>query len=158
MKAKDVQAALVGYGTNCLWNPRRVLAVRNSNGVCEWEADLLLIHPSDWVWEVEIKVSVSDFRREFQTKCKKHRRLQNFSQTLVRRFFLAMPVAVWEKVRDEVPECYGVILLDPKWVDAWGRLKPWIERRGKELPARRATDADRRKVLESVYYRSWRAA
>lgn len=40
------------------------------------EADLLVLQPSGWLEEVEIKISVADFKREFETKADKHRRLE----------------------------------------------------------------------------------
>lgn len=39
-----------------------------------WEADVLVLRPSGWMEEVEIKISVADFRREFTKKADKHRR------------------------------------------------------------------------------------
>lgn len=166
MNSADIQNALVGFGSNCLWSPRRVTAARNTNGVSYWESDLLIIHESGWTWEIEIKVSVSDFRREFTKKAGKHRRIQEgkwtekgyFSherESLIRKFFFAMPVDVYEKVKDQVPDYAGVILLDPAKKDGWGRLRPWIAKKAKDLPARRATPEDRAKMKESVYYRYW---
>lgn len=37
-----------------------------------WEADLLVIRRSGWAEEVEIKVSLADYRAEFRTKAAKH--------------------------------------------------------------------------------------
>lgn len=48
-----------------------------------WEADLLVLRPSGWLEEVEIKISTSDFRREFQTKADKHMVLVRGSAPLV---------------------------------------------------------------------------
>ena len=172
MKCEDIQRALVGYGTNCLWSPQKTLSAMNTTGVVGWEADALIVHPSDWIWEVEIKVSASDFRREFKEKSKtlKHKALvegrfagawANWGggrgrDNMVRKFFFAMPVTVYEKVKDEIPAYAGVILLDEKKVDSFQRLRPWIERRAKDLTAQKAKPEDRQRLLESVYYRSWR--
>jgi hypothetical protein len=41
------------------------------------EADLLVLRPSGWLEEIEVKVSLADYRREFKTKADKHERLQN---------------------------------------------------------------------------------
>lgn len=76
MTSADIQGACVGYWSHCLWSPNNVLAVPNSTGVVGWEADLLVIQKSDYVHEVEIKISVADFRREFVTKADKHEILQ----------------------------------------------------------------------------------
>lgn len=164
MTCEEVQAALVGFGSNCLWNPQRVLAARNTSGLVGWEADLLLVQPSGWVWEVEVKVSVADFRREFSVNSKllKHQVLREgrhrgypCHENLVRRYLFAMPTTVYQRVASEVPDYAGVILLDPGGRDRHGRLKPWIEKRAKELPARKASDADREALKTSVYFRYW---
>lgn len=41
-----------------------------------WEADLLVIRPSGWAEEVEIKISKSDFRAEWTKKAEKHEDLR----------------------------------------------------------------------------------
>lgn len=40
------------------------------------EADLLVLRTSGWLEEVEIKVSVADFRREWKTKTEKHLQME----------------------------------------------------------------------------------
>lgn len=164
MTSTEVQKALVGYGSNCLWSPQKVMAARNTVSVSQWESDLLIIHPSGWCWEIEIKVSVADFRREFKTKSGKHAAILRghtvgysgrLRPTIVRQFYFAMPVEVWEKVKGEIQEYAGVILLDDSRRDAWKRLRPWIEKKPKSLPARKCTETDRVNLLRSIYYRSW---
>lgn len=167
MTCAEIQQALVGYGTNCLWSPRRVLAARNTTGVVGWEADLILMHGSGWTWEVEVKVSATDFRREFRaaTKIEKHRVLQaghhaarydgSQRQNLVRKFWFAMPLEIYCRVSDEVPSYAGVILLDTEVCDRLGRLRPWIAKKAKDLPARKVEAADRELLRTSVYYRYW---
>ena len=167
MTCADIQAAIAGHSRTCLWSPQKALAVRNSSGIVGWEADLLIVQPSGWVWEVEVKVSVSDFRREFTagSKIKKHTALtkgefqrwagSKLRQNMVRKFFYAMPSEVYEKVKSEVPEYAGVILVAKEPGD-YGRLRPRIERNAKVLPARRANDKDRTAILLSVYHRYWR--
>lgn len=48
-----------------------------------WEADLLVIKPSGWMEEVEIKISAADFRREWSEKVEKHRALAEGRRELV---------------------------------------------------------------------------
>ena len=66
-----------------------------------------------------------------------------------------MPVAIYSRVGHEIPEYAGVICLDPDGRDRHGRLKPWIAKKAKDLPARRAEDADRELLRTSVYFRYW---
>jgi hypothetical protein len=89
--------------------------------VSQWESDLLVIHPTGWVDEVEVKVSVSDFRAELAKKSEKHESLERgysvktrydyaakeYSSvnlpTIIRRFWFAMPREVYNSVKDSVP-------------------------------------------------------
>lgn len=172
MTAKEVLGALCGIGSNCLWNPARLVAVPNTTAMVGWEADLLLLFPSGWVWEVEIKVSVADFRREFRTKAAKHKSLElgTWEQDIgrnrpylvkrrnkhVQRFYFAMPKAVYDKVEAEIPAYAGVIVVDPAFVDAWGRLRGKMVRKGKALPgAEKTGDAFRIELLRLAHARLW---
>lgn len=171
MTAKEVLGSLCGFGSNCLWSPARLVAVPNTTGAVGWEADLLLLHPSGWVWEIEIKVSVADFRREFRTKEAKHKVLSEglfekrgsygYIHTKknkhVQKFFFAIPKEVYDKLREEdFPEYAGVIVVDPAYADSWGRLRAKIVRRAKNLPgAEKAGSAFRIRLLELAHARLW---
>lgn len=173
MTAKEVLGSLCGIGSNCLWSPNRLVAVPNTTTIVGWEADLLLLHPSGWVWEVEIKVSVADFRREFRTKATKHEVLRAGQKTFeskgyysrphtiknkhVQKFFFAVPKDVFDKLRPEdVPEYAGVIVIDPDRVDSWKRPVPYIERRAKNLPGVEKVGAQFRiRLLELAHARLW---
>lgn len=173
MTAKEVLGSLCGLGSNCLWSPNRLVAVPNTTAIVGWEADLLLLHPSGWVWEVEIKVSVADFRREFRTKSRKHEILRVGQKTIesrgpyskdytlrnkhVQKFFFAVPKDVFDKLKDEdFPEYAGVIVVDPAYADYWGRLRPVIVRRAKNLPGvEKAGSSFRIRLLELAHSRLW---
>lgn len=169
--ARDVVAALCGLGSNCLWDPRRVVAVPNTTAAVGWEADLLILHPSGWVWEIEVKVSAGDFRREFKTKADKHETLKTGTTRYrggygyyerknekVQKFFFAMPLSVYERVKDEVPDYAGVILLDEAWRDGWNRLRPRTEKKAPNLPgAKKTDDAFRIELLRLAHARLWSA-
>lgn len=168
--SRQIQRAIIGYHDRALWNPGKCLAALNTTGVVGWEADIVVIQPSGWVYEIEVKISAGDFRREFTAKSKqaKHQTLQSgvfvvcsplkigdFRRTcrenLVRKFFYAMPKDILDKVAGEIPPHAGVIALDE-------HLCPTIEKKAPLLQARAATLEDRQRVFESVYYRSWRAS
>jgi len=173
MTAREVLLALCGHGSNCLWNPTRLVAVPNTTQLVGWEADLLLLFPSGWVWEVEIKVSVSDFRREFRTKESKHLTLEagvrmidlgrggrphlvRHANKHVGRYYFAMPKAVYDKVEAEIPAYAGVIVLDPDNLDGWKRLRPRIVRKAKLLPGTDKTgDKFRIELLRLAHARFW---
>lgn len=87
---------------------RRYLCVPNlSWGLdIDGEADLVALSSSDYLTEVEIKISVADFRRDANKW--KHRR--QVKSPLVCQFYYAMPTAIWTKVEGEFPESAGLIL------------------------------------------------
>lgn len=76
-----------------LFNPMRDSVFLNvSAGTCGWEADILAVRASMWGIEVEVKVSLSDFKADFKKGTDKwnvygkHDRLQNgHPVTLLRR-------------------------------------------------------------------------
>lgn len=172
LTAKDVLASICGLGSNCLWTPYRLIAVPNTTAIVGWEADLLLLHPSGWVWEVEIKVSVADFRREFRTKAAKHHILREGSLTNtasyggyirtrknkhVQKYFFAVPKDVFDKLNEEdFPDYAGIIVVDPERFDSWKRPVPYIHRRAKNLPGvEKADSAFRIRLLELAHARFW---
>jgi hypothetical protein len=194
MKAKDVlRAVCCTYDGR--FNPLRNICVPNSTNVSRWESDLLVIRPTGWVDEVEIKVTVSDFRAELRNKWEKHLSLRQGkvcthldgrernrfsywrkpgdetveidgkqiwvrgnSPTIIRRFWFAMPADVFAKVEAEVPAWAGILTVGESevgWKIRDGVLD-WKEvRAAKQLPSRRATDADRVKALTSIHHRAW---
>jgi len=79
---KKVMDAVVGFGPYCLWHPRRATIANNTHAVNGWEADILVIQELGKVYEIEVKVLVSDFRREFETKKYKHKCLKTGEQPL----------------------------------------------------------------------------
>lgn len=70
MTAAEVTRAVVRWR----WSYREYVCVPRCHFAGS-EADLLVLYPSGYMDEVEIKVSASDFKREFKTKEDKHRLL-----------------------------------------------------------------------------------
>lgn len=90
---------------------RRYLCVPNlSWGLdLDGEADLVALSPSDYLTEIEIKISVADFRHDASKW--KHRK--HIKSLLVSAFYYAMPGTIWPKVADEFPYAIaGLILLE----------------------------------------------
>ncbi len=67
------------------------------------EMDLFIISPSKYAYEIEIKISVSDFRADFK---KSHTHESKY----IREFYYAMPEYIYEKVKLEIPEHAGIII------------------------------------------------
>ena len=71
MNAREITAALMFY-----YNWRKNIILPNSQeGTVGWEADLLIVRPSGWAEEVEVKISKSDFLADMRKKPMKHRTL-----------------------------------------------------------------------------------
>jgi len=71
MTSKQICRCLA-YGK---WNPRQHVIVPNCT-FAGHEADMLVMTSAGYLTEVEIKVSVADFRRDFVTKAWKHRSME----------------------------------------------------------------------------------
>jgi len=163
MTCKEVMEAVVGFGSYCLWSPQRATIAKNTHAINHWEADILIIQESGKVYEIEVKVSVSDFRREFETPTKKtkHDAIQRGFITrsrplILSRFYFAMPKDIYERVKGEIPEYAGVITVDVQPNHYKGkRLVPTKEIEAPQIKGIHATDADRVAVMRSVYLRAW---
>ena len=66
------------------------------------ECDLFLVNSSKYCYEVEIKISKSDFLKDFE---KRHGHKSNY----IKDFYYAMPETLYEKVKEQIPEHAGAI-------------------------------------------------
>lgn len=102
-----------------------------------YEIDLLVCAPSRYLWEVEIKVSVSDLKRDQQ----KRKWFRYSHQNRISRLYFAVP----EKLRgssEYVPDFAGILV-----VGATGRVG--VTRKPKVFAdARRATEPEVQTLLE----------
>ncbi len=177
MTAKEIGLVLCSFHHESLWNPRQYWAVRNSVNVVGWEADLLLIsRASKCVTEVEIKISVADFKNEFtkDTKIRKHDALKSgvlkkakwmkvghgyehrhHHQNYVRNYYFAVPESIADKVKPLLPEYAGLIVVsehinkDRRFLHARKVVK------APTIKSEKATDLMVLALKESLYYRYW---
>ena len=68
------------------------------------ECDMLMVTKNYFLREVEIKVSVSDFKADFK---KKHNHEGNIKQ-----FYYAVPYYILDKIKDLVPEQAGILVAE----------------------------------------------
>jgi hypothetical protein len=145
MNAHDVTMAVV----KTLFPYREWLSVPNSNQYLHWEADLLLVSPNNFLDEVEVKVNITDLRRDAK-KLEKHRVLGEASHPALRKFWYAMPERVYAKVRPgDVPAYAGVITindLDRASITREARVNK---------SARKLTDAEKFKLARLGVIRFW---
>lgn len=151
MTEGEIAAHLARYTFPC----RRYLCVPNSNQFLAWEADLLVMAPSMWLYEIEIKSTVSDLRADM--KKIKHRFVWgNHLHPLVSKMYYAMPLVVYEKVRGAppIPDHAGIITINPEEFYRWNQAV--IVREPKKNPvARKLNDQERFKLARLGTLRYW---
>lgn len=107
---KKMLAKLVGE-EGSMFPCRRNLCVPNvSWGFLDYEADLLVVTGSDWLKEIEIKISVADLKADI--KKKKHKDWES-PRNPVKDLYYAIPFEVWEKIKENppVPDHAGIIVI-----------------------------------------------
>lgn len=73
-----------------------------SENIVTHECDMLMVTKNYFLREIEIKVSVSDFKADFN---KKHNHEGNIKQ-----FYYAVPYYILDKIKDLVPEHAGILV------------------------------------------------
>lgn len=127
--AEEVAMAITRPGSVFPW--RRYVVVPNvSWGLVHWEADLIALAPSGYMYEVEIKVSHSDLKADFDKP--KHRRgMDDHAWRKLRGFYYAMPAALYALAIEKhtpIPEYAGIITVAPRDSHPRPRLSCRVER------------------------------
>jgi hypothetical protein len=103
---------------------RRYVVVPNvSWGLVSWEADLVAMAPSGYLYEVEIKVSHQDLKADLEKP--KHRRWKERGDPgdvwrKLRGFYYAMPRKIYDlatKAQTAIPAYAGIIVVTPSETD-----------------------------------------
>lgn len=147
--------------------------IPNVHGKLPGEADLLVIRPSLWAEEVEIKISKADFKREFIKKAAKHRVLSEGSKImhydwrtgnlttlrtdphLISRFWFAMPMELAEELLPEIPGHAGLLGVAPR-PTPWSRpIVKVIKTAPKLKMGRKLTEAEKSYFLRLALFRYW---
>jgi hypothetical protein len=107
VKSKPISTAEIEIAVAKMFNIRTHIIVPNISWGFHFghEMDLFVLTKSNLVKEVEIKISVSDFRADFK---KWHQHKSKY----VKEFYYAFPKELYDKVKDEVPEHAGIIICD----------------------------------------------
>lgn len=114
-----------------------------------WEMDVCVITDSGYVWEIEIKTSLADWRADATKDKWKSKDIQKIS-----RFYYAVPWTLLKSIPEHVPEHVGIIALH---VAADGKTlvaKPFRDSKSKR--GYTLTDQKYRQLFNSVYHRYWR--
>ncbi len=108
--SKDIEKLLVCHRYKSPYSFRKFICVPNvSYGFFDdREADLIAVSTSNYITEIEIKISVADLKKDLEKY--KFTKDQN---PLIKNFYYAMPIAVWNKVKENppIPEYAGVYVI-----------------------------------------------
>ena len=113
MTTLDMEISLAKY-----YGPRTHIMVPNVSWGAGFrdEKDLVVIRPSGYMVECEIKRSFADFKNDF--KKRKWKTNPNLS-TAVREFYYVFPESLWKKRRSDIEALLqpfaGVISINDKW-------------------------------------------
>jgi len=138
VNAKEIEFAIAKY-----YNPRQCNIVPNvSWGVGLHECDLLVIKPSKWAIEIEIKISKADLKADL----KKH---HQHKHEMISQLYYAMPVSVYEQSIDIIPTHAGIYVVDDNF-----HVK-CIRESEKNKDSRKLTDEEITKILRLGNLRTW---
>ena len=115
-----------------------------SENIVTHECDMLMVTKNYFLREIEIKISVSDFKADFK---KKHNHEGNIKQ-----FYYAVPYYILDKIKDLVPEHAGILV-------AVYENKHWqLKRYKKAVDNKSATPIDEEKlnkIFRIGYLKYW---
>ncbi len=119
------------------------------------ESDMLIITKSNYMYEIEIKISVPDFRKD-----KDKRKWQwidpetGFYSSKIKYFYYAMPDYIYEKVKGEVPEFAGVLIV--RLINTGGELAIiQVKEPAKIKKHRKLTDKEVLQLHRLCMFRYW---
>jgi hypothetical protein len=139
IKTIDIEIAIAKY-----FGVRQNIIVPNiSWGLLTHEVDLLVVRKSGVAIEIEIKVSLQDFKADFNKRHHHQERLNRISE-----FYYAMPKELYLKCKDLIPENAGVITCE-RYLDYQKRekIQAWTEKKAVKIKnARKLTIDEQFKV------------
>lgn len=139
---EQVQAALANY-----FDYKRNLCFR-SVFLYDWESDFLVVTPSGYTWEVEIKISLQDWKADAEKQKWGSPRIKDLS-----RFYYAVPDKLLEhNIPEFVPEWAGVLVIKRKN----GKLFIRTVRKPSGKKGKKLTNSEMLRLYKSTYFRFWR--
>jgi len=100
--SSDIEIALVRH-----LNPRMNLIVPNVYWGLgfNYEIDLMIVKPSGYAWEIEIKTSISDLKAEKKKRSSAH------CSNRIKRLYFAIPENIKEKALPLIPDKAGLFII-----------------------------------------------
>jgi hypothetical protein len=143
--ARDIEVALAKHFQ--YW--RNIIVPNISNGLWIHECDLLVISEAGYMTEIEIKISVSDMKKDFE-KLHQHRDRRN----RIKQFYYAVPKSmILHKVIELIPEHAGILYVD-FYQDV---LRVYVHRNAKINNSVPLTKQEMSKAIWLGYLRIWPA-
>ncbi|MFH0806055.1 MAG: MmcB family DNA repair protein [Patescibacteria group bacterium] len=114
-----------------------------------YEADLVIITPSRYAWEIEIKTSIADLKADLK---KKHQHDSNKFKAL----YFAVPRDLKEKALELIPERAGLfVILEPRKENKWFPAVMLIKSPKINMKADKITDKELEKLYKLAAMRIW---
>lgn len=110
---KTIQAQLMWHA---LAELQHRLAVPNTRGLFNYEADCATVTKADFVHEWEIKLTVADFKADFKNKPHKHRvfaerAIAPLTSNQPNYFWFVIPHTIVDQIEPLVPEYAGLLVV-----------------------------------------------
>lgn len=106
---------------------------------------MFLVSKSNYCYEVEIKISKSDFLKDLE---KKHGHKSDY----IKDFYYAMPITLYEKVKDLIPERAGIIVCEYRYGNVRAKI---IRESTSNTRAKKISVEDELKILRLATMRIW---
>lgn len=132
-----------------------------------WECDVLRVLKSGFTAEFEIKLTPSDFRKDFEKtasygwgkRCQaydgavKHELLAKGTGACPNYFWFAMTPQLYGKVKDEIPDYAGVVLAQARGA-TWMSLN--VAKKAPRLHPRKSEEDWEQMLFKTFYWRLWK--
>ena len=117
------------------------------------ESDLLIIRPSMFLIEVEIKISVADLKKDVEKS--KHKDWERATNPVAELYY-AMPSSIWDKVKDNppIPDHAGIVIIDESKLDRYTKHQ-FIRKAKKHAFARTLTHLEIYRITRLGCYKFW---
>lgn len=149
MRARDVMWLLAKRGSSPFFARRQLAVVPNvSWSMLPWEADLLVLSRAGYLTEVEIKISLSDWKADF-TKNKHRADIGWRESQMIKQFYYAAPKALAARHAElSLPDGAGVVSVDDSGISV-------LKRAESRAGHRKLTDAEQSRLLRLAAIKAW---
>ena len=145
--SRDIEAALCAYPSSPFYCRRWIAVARASWGIESHECDILALSASNYAHEIEIKISVSDLKKDFQ-KSHSHISIDN----KIRCLWFAAPETMLEAMKEFVPVNAGIIIVRTIANHCRARI---IRKAAPKKTARKFTEDEKLQLLRLGAMRYW---